>query len=100
MDVVISKKTTLSELAKDVILYPQELKNVKVNDKNKCMQDKDVLDIKEKVKNELGSDGRLLLRASGTESVVRIMLEANDKKTCEKYIKQIEDVIIKKGYVV
>ena len=100
MDVVISKKTNLSELAKEVVLYPQELKNVKVNDKNKCMDDKDVLDIKAKVEKELGSEGRLLLRASGTENVVRIMIEANDKKTCEKYIKQIEDVIIKKGYVI
>ena len=99
MDVVISKKTTLSELAKDVVLYPQELKNVKVKDKNKCMEDKDVLEARDKVEKELGSEGRLLLRASGTENVVRIMIEAGDKKTCDKYIKQIEDVIIKKGYV-
>lgn len=99
MDVVISKKTSLSELAKEVELYPQELKNVRVKDKNKCMEDKDVLAIKDEVDKELGSDGRLLLRASGTENVVRIMIEAGDKNTCEKYIKQIEDVIIKKGYV-
>ena len=99
MDVVISKKTTLGELAKEVILYPQVLKNIKVNDKNKCMNDQDVLNIKSKVDNEIGSNGRLLLRASGTENVVRIMVEADDISTCNKCIKEIEDVILKKGYV-
>ena len=99
MDVVISKKSTLSELAKDVVLYPQVLKNVKVNDKNKCMNDKDVLDMSKNVEKILGDNGRILLRASGTENVVRIMVEANDKKICEDCIKKIEDIIIKKGYI-
>ena len=98
MDVVISKKTTLSELAKDVELFPQLLKNVKVSDKIKCMDDKDVLNIKEDVEKQLGDDGRLLLRASGTENVVRIMVEADNLDTCKKIIKSIEDVIIEKGY--
>ncbi|MBR4313789.1 MAG: phosphoglucosamine mutase [Lachnospiraceae bacterium] len=100
MDVVIGKKTTLSELAKDVELYPQLLKNVKVNDKNKCMEDKDVLDIKSTVEKELGDEGRLLLRASGTENVVRIMVEAKSNDMCKKFVKDIENVIIKKGYAV
>lgn len=100
MDVVINKKTTLSELAKEVELYPQLLKNVKVNNKNQCMEDKDILEIKEVVDNKLGSNGRLLLRASGTENVVRIMIEADNIKTCKEYVKNIEDVIIKKGYAV
>lgn len=100
MDVVINKKTKLSELAKEVELYPQLLKNVKVNDKNKCMEDKDILEIKEFVDNKLGNNGRLLLRASGTENVVRIMIEADNIKTCKEYVKTIEDVIIKKGYAV
>lgn len=100
MDVIIGKKTTLSELAKDVELYPQLLKNVKVNDKNKCMEDKDVLEIKSAVEKELGGDGRLLLRASGTENVVRIMVEAKSNDMCKKFVKDIENVIIKKGYAV
>ena len=100
MDVVISNKTTLSELAKDVELYPQLLKNIKVNDKNKCMEDKDVLEIKSSVEKELGDEGRLLLRASGTENVVRIMVEAKSNDICKKYVKDIENVIIKKGYAV
>ena len=100
MDVIINKKSTLSELAKDVVLYPQVLKNVKVNDKVKCMNDKDVLDISKEVEASFADNGRILLRASGTENVVRIMVEANDKKICEDCIKKIENVIIKKGYAV
>lgn len=100
MDVVINSKSTLSELAKDVELYPQLLKNIKVNDKNKCMEDKDVLEIKSTVEKQLGDDGRLLLRASGTENVVRIMVEAKSDAICKKNVKDIENVIIKKGYAV
>lgn len=98
MDAVIDKKTTLSELAKDVEIYPQVLRNVKVNDKNHCMEDYDVLAARDKVEKELGTEGRILLRASGTENVVRIMVEASSTDICEKYVKEVEDVIIKKGY--
>lgn len=98
MDAVIDKKTTLSELAKEVYIYPQVLKNVRVNDKNKCMEDKDVLAIRDKVAKELGDNGRILLRASGTENLIRVMVEAGDNLTCEKYVKEVEDVILKKGY--
>lgn len=100
MDVMISKKTTLSELAKDVELFPQILKNVKVNDKVNCINDNDVKEIAKKVESELSDNGRLLLRASGTENVVRIMIEAKDNKICEEYSKKIEDVIIRKGYAI
>ena len=92
MDVVISKKTTLSELAKEVELYPQLLENIKVSDKNKCMEDKDVLDAKSKTEK--------LLRASGTENVVRIMVEAGSIAKCNEYIGIIKDVIITKGYAI
>lgn len=100
MDVIISKKSTLAEIAKELEFYPQTLKNVKVNDKIKCMEDNDVISIAEGVRNELGDDGRLLLRASGTEMVVRIMVEAKSIEICEKMSKKIEDVIVKKGFAV
>ena len=100
MDVVISKKTTLSELAKEVELYPQLLENIKVSDKNKCMEDKDVLDAKSKTEKLIGDDGRILLRASGTENVVRIMVEAGSIAKCNEYIGIIKDVIITKGYAI
>lgn len=100
MDVVINSKMALSDLTKDIELFPQLLKNVKVNDKNKCMEDKDILSIKASVEKELGDDGRLLLRASGTENVVRIMVEAKSNDICKKFVRDIENVIIKKGYAV
>lgn len=100
MDVIIGKKTSLAQIAKELEFYPQTLKNVKVNDKIKCMEDNDVISIAESVRNELGDDGRLLLRASGTEMVVRIMIEAKSIDICEKMSKKIEDVIVKKGFAV
>lgn len=100
MDVIIGKKTSLAQIAKELEFYPQTLKNVKVNDKIKCMEDNDVISIAESVRNELGDDGRLLLRASGTEMVVRIMVEAKSIDICEKMSKKIEDVIVKKGFAV
>ena len=100
MDAMISKKTTLSELVKEVVLYPQILVNVKVNNKNECMNDQDVLGVAKKVEDELGTNGRLLLRASGTENVVRIMIEAQDRNLCTNYANIIKDEIIKKGYAI
>ena len=100
MDVIISKKTTLAEIAKELEFYPQVLKNVKVNDKNKCMEDSDVISAASSVKEELGDDGRLLLRASGTEMVIRIMVEAKSTEICNKMVNKIENVIVKKGFAI
>ena len=100
MDVVISKKATLSELSKDVELYPQLLENIKVNDKDKCMEDKEVLEAKSNTEKLIANDGRILLRASGTENVVRIMVEAGSIDKCKEYIGIIRDVIIKNGYAI
>lgn len=98
MDAVIDKKTTLSKLVSDVEIYPQVLKNVKVNNKTNCMENQNVLMAAETVKKELGDEGRILLRASGTENVVRIMVEAFDIKKCEKCIDKVYEVIKKEGY--
>ena len=100
MDVIISKKSSLSEIAKELEFYPQILKNVKVNDKTKCIEDTDVVNVAKSVKKELGEDGRLLLRASGTEMVVRIMVEAKNIEICNKMVNRMEDIIIKKGFAV
>ena len=100
MDVIISKKTTLAEIAKELEFYPQVLKNVKVNDKVKCMNDSDVISAASSVKEELGDDGRLLLRASGTEMVIRIMVEAKSTEICNKMVNKIENVIVKKGFAI
>ena len=80
------------------MIYPQKLVNVKVTDKHKCMKDENIQKVKKEVEDRLGNDGRLVLRASGTENLVRIMVEAATEEICDKECKLIEDEIIKLGY--
>ena len=98
MDAIIDEKKSIKELSADVILYPQVLKNVEVNDKNKCMEDKKLLELRDQVDKELGNDGRLLLRKSGTENMIRIMVEASDLDKCNKYVDLIYRKIVELGY--
>ena len=99
LDVVVSKKTTLFELAKEVKKYPQVLKNVSVIDKNKCIEDKNLIDLKNSIDKELKDNGRLLLRKSGTENIIRIMVEANTLELCSKYVDMIYKRIVVLGYL-
>lgn len=99
MEAVIESKSTLSALASPVVIYPQILKNVKVKNKDDVINDEKVkLKIKE-VENLLGSDGRVLVRGSGTEPVIRVMVEASTDDICNKYIDEIIDVIDKQGHL-
>lgn len=96
---VLEQKTTLSQLVAPVHLLPQKLRNVRVTDKAAVMNDDVVLDAFKKVNDEIGDNGRALLRQSGTEPVVRIMLELPTIKECDEYIEKIYNVIKKRGYV-
>lgn len=98
MEVMIAKKKTLSELASPVTIYPQLLKNVRVTDKRAAQNDPDVKAAVQAAADALGDDGRILVRESGTEPLVRVMVEAPTDETCEKYVNQVVDVIISKGY--
>ncbi len=99
MEVILTKKMPLSDLIREVVIYPQLLENVKVTDKNAAMEDPDVLAEAKKVEEELGNNGRILLRQSGTEPLVRVMVEAETDALCAKYVKQVADVVKKKwGY--
>lgn len=98
MEVMLEKKKTLSELAAPVKIYPQVLKNIRVTDKAKAQNDPDVQAAVEAVAQALGDDGRILVRESGTEPVVRVMVEAGDLAACEKYVDQVIDIIVEKGY--
>lgn len=98
MEVMLEKKKTLSELAAPVPVYPQVLKNIRVTDKAAAQNDQDVQAAVKVVAEKLGRDGRILVRESGTEPVVRVMVEATDKNLCEQYVNEVIDVIIKKGY--
>ena len=100
MEVMLAKKKTLSELAAPLVIYPQVLKNIRVTDKTKAQDDADVKAAVEAVANALGADGRILVRESGTEPVVRVMVEAGSTQECEKYVDQVIDVIKSKGYAV
>lgn len=99
MEVILETKMPLSDLIKDITLYPQVLKNVKVSDKAIVEDDKKVKAIIDKVSDELGDDGRILVRASGTEPLIRIMVEAKTDELCNKYANDVYEVIKKQGYI-
>ncbi len=100
MDVVMDKKVTLSALAKPMVTYPQVLKNVRVTDKDTTLNDADVQAACDAVTKQLGSDGRILLRKSGTEPVLRVMVEAGTFELCEKMVDSVIEVMDKKGYLI
>lgn len=100
MEVMIAKKKTLKELAAPLVIYPQVLKNIRVTDKTKAQDDADVKAAVSTVAESLGSNGRILVRESGTEPVVRVMVEAGSTEECERYVDQVIDVIKSKGYVI
>jgi len=89
MEVVIESKKSLSALAGEVRIFPQLLKNVHVTDKKAAMENEAVQSAIEKAKAELGSDGRILVRASGTEPLIRVMAEAESDGICAKYVYDI-----------
>ena len=99
MEVMLEKKTKLSELRKDLKIYPQLLKNVKVADKAAAINDKDVQAAAKKAEDALGNNGRILLRESGTEPLVRVMAEAETHELCEKYVNSIINVLQEKKYI-
>lgn len=99
MEVMLEKKTSLAKLASEVTILPQVLKNVRVADKAAALNDADVKKAAEAVETALGNDGRLLLRQSGTEPLIRVMVEAETTELCEKYVDQVIDVLREKGHV-
>lgn len=100
MQAVVDKKTTLGTLAGEMKSYPQVLKNVRVADKEEAQKNPAVVAACEAVTKELGDDGRILMRASGTEPLVRVMVEARTNEICEKYVDQVIDVIRKEGLAI
>lgn len=100
MEVMLEKKERLSELRKELKIYPQLLKNVRVADKPSARNDEDVIAATKKVEEALGDEGRILLRESGTEPVIRVMVEAKTQELCEQYVNQVVEVLHKKGHAV
>lgn len=100
MEVMLEKKESLKKLADEVEIYPQVLKNVRVHDKKTAQDDPDVQAEVRKVSDALGDTGRILLRQSGTEPVVRVMVEAETDAICEKYVDQVIEVMKARGHVI
>ena len=99
-EVMKAKKKTLSQLCEGFTVYPQVLKNVKVTDKTEAQNDADVQKAVAEVAAKLGDSGRILVRESGTEPLVRVMVEAQTQAICEEYVDFVVDTIRRKGYCI
>lgn len=100
MEVMLERKMSLAKLAEPVKIYPQLLQNVRVLDKKTARENPEVIKAVDAVAEALGDDGRILVRESGTEPVIRVMVEAVTDELCAKYVAQVVDVIKAEGLVV
>lgn len=98
MEVILEKKVKASELFRGLTIYPQLLQNVKVKSKPEAREDEDVIAITKKVEEALGDEGRILIRESGTEPVIRVMVEAATDELCRQYVDDVVQVIKEKGH--
>lgn len=97
---ICDRKLSLSKLTEPLMLYPQHIVNIRVKDKDAVMNDADVLAEKDKVEELISGNGRALLRQSGTEPLIRIMIESETMELCEKYAEMIKKVISDKGHII
>lgn len=95
-NIIKSTGKSLEELASEVSIYPQKLVNIKVIDKKAAMEDSEILAEYEKVEKELEGNGRILLRASGTENLIRVMVEASSDELTDKYCEQVAKIVREK----
>ena len=99
MEVMLEKKESLKKLASEVTIYPQVLKNVRVKDKKAAQEDERVKAKTEEIAQRLGNNGRILMRASGTEPVIRVMVEAESVEICEESVDEVIKVISERGLI-
>ena len=100
MEVMMAKKAKLSQLVADLKIYPQVLVNVRVADKQAAQSDPDVQAAVKAVADTLGDTGRILVRESGTEPLIRVMVEAESHEKCQALVDQVVNVILQKGHAV
>ena len=100
METMVENKKTLAQLTEQVEIYPQLLINVRVSDKALAQNDPDVQKAVKEVEEALGDEGRILVRESGTEPVVRVMVEAQSDEICHEYVLKVVNTIKAKGYAV
>lgn len=100
MEAMVENKKTLAQLTEQVEIYPQLLINVRVSDKALAQNDPDVQKAVKEVEEALGDEGRILVRESGTEPVIRVMVEAQSDEICHEYVLKVVNKIKEKGYAV
>ena len=100
MEVMLARKKKMSELSEGFTVYPQVLKNIRVHNKAEAQNDNDVQAAVKTVAEKLGDSGRILVRESGTEPVIRVMVEVESEETCQKYVDEVIAVIKAKGHAV
>ena len=93
VDIMKETGKKLSELTEGMKIYPQVLKNINVNDKKQTLENKELNDAVEKIEEELGDSGRVLVRPSGTEALIRVMVEAETEELCETYANELVAVV-------
>ena len=100
MEVLCAKKCAMSELGKELVIFPQVLVNVKVKNKAEAQADEMVQAAVKAVSDKLGNTGRILVRESGTEPLIRVMVEAESEETCRAYVDEVVEVIRKQGHAI
>ena len=100
MEAMIEQKQSLAQLAEPVEIFPQILENVRVYDKAVAQADEDVQKAVKEVEAELGDEGRILVRESGTEPLVRVMVEARSHEICREKVDKVVKVLREKGHVI
>lgn len=98
MEVMLEKKMKLSDITKELYIYPQLLENVKVVNKKAAVGDSKVIEIVDTITKELGDEGRILVRESGTEPKIRVMVEAKSQDICEYHVKRVVKVLEEQGH--
>ena len=96
----VEKKATLCDLAKEMKVYPQLLRNVRVADKKTARENQNVVKVVNEVAKSLGSDGRILVRESGTEPLIRVMVEAGTDEICRENVERVVKVMEAEGLIV
>jgi phosphoglucosamine mutase len=98
MEEIVERKLSLSKLAEPVVMYPQSVKNVVVTNKAAVTGDSKIQALVAEISEELGKDGRILIRESGTEPVIRVMVESSSQKICEAKTDKVINLIKELGY--
>lgn len=99
MSALIESKLTMSRLAEDVVMLPQKLVNVSVKDRNAVMENAGVIQSVKDIETRLGNNGRIILRKSGTEPLIRIMVEAENESLCDECIDHVRNAMVGEGLV-